>query len=754
MKIQPFSAKRLWSYTATFVCLLHLTPLKGQADIDPLPLSKECTIKIVDPVDETPLIGAHICIELADGRKVYEVSDVNGNARLLYANKKGVVAISSMGYVTSYLALEGINDGASIPLKTDVFNIDQVIVTGSSQPMPVDSSIYKVKLISEEKIQQSGAVNLSEILMTEANIRMSNDLVLGSQIEMLGMSGQNVKIMIDGVPVIGRLDGNVDLSQINLANVKQIEVIEGPMSVVYGNNALAGTINIITKKNFYHELSGQVNAYAESVGRYAGNASVAKKWGAHTVSAEGGYEYFSGVNFDESTRQMDWKPKNLYRFNTNYSYNKNDWQLTGRFGMYSDELYHKSNLSGTKVYDTYYYTSRYDFSIGLNKIWEKGNSLNVVSSYNLYDRSSQNLTKDLSTLEEHWSEIETTQEANQKMVRAIYSQAIVPGVLSYQAGADINVETMEGPRIADGAQSLGDYAAFLNVNYSIVPNFEIQPGVRYAYNTDYKAPLVYSINTKWQVKEGFNWRASAAKGFRAPSVKELHYEFVDSNHEIFGNPDLSAESSYNFNTSVDYSFEKDAHSWRLSASAYYNDVENMIALVQDEGSTQYYYQNIDQYQSTGANFEINYGFKKNLTLRAGYGITGRLNSYATANGSDKYNVTNDFFAGVKWIEPHTNITVAIDYKYNGELPFFFTDADGEINEGFQAAYHTMNASLSKSFFKRKLLMTAGAKNLFDVTSVNRISGGGSAHSSGGNVPISYGRSFFISLTYKFNHSNN
>ena len=66
---------------------------------------------------------------------------------------------------------------------------------------------------------------------------------------MQGISGENVKILIDGVPVLGRLDGNIDLSKINLNDVDQIKVIEGPQSVSYGTNGMAGTINIIIKKD-------------------------------------------------------------------------------------------------------------------------------------------------------------------------------------------------------------------------------------------------------------------------------------------------------------------------------------------------------------------------------------------------------------------------------------------------------------------------------------------------------------------------
>ena len=60
---------------------------------------------------------------------------------------------------------------------------------------------------------------------------------------------ENVKIMVDGIPIIGRLDGNIDLGQINLDNIERVEIIEGPMSVSYGSDALGGVINLITKKS-------------------------------------------------------------------------------------------------------------------------------------------------------------------------------------------------------------------------------------------------------------------------------------------------------------------------------------------------------------------------------------------------------------------------------------------------------------------------------------------------------------------------
>ena len=125
-------------------------------------------------------------------------ADVNGNFVLDIKNdiKQGTLMVSAVGYDSREVGFKSKNGEVEfklIHLTANNQELQEVIVTGEVKPTPVDSSIYKVKLISSEKIQRSGAQNLNELLMTEANIRMSTDLVLGSQIEMMGLNGQNVK---------------------------------------------------------------------------------------------------------------------------------------------------------------------------------------------------------------------------------------------------------------------------------------------------------------------------------------------------------------------------------------------------------------------------------------------------------------------------------------------------------------------------------------------------------------------------------
>ena len=123
-------------------------------------------------------------------------------------------------------------------VKTSV--LDEVVVTGQYQPQSVKRSVYQVRIISKERIQKQAATKLQDVLNTELNIRFNQDLATGgSNMSMMGLSGQNVKILLDGVPMVGRqgTSNEINVNQIDVNSIERIEIIEGPMSVVYGADA-------------------------------------------------------------------------------------------------------------------------------------------------------------------------------------------------------------------------------------------------------------------------------------------------------------------------------------------------------------------------------------------------------------------------------------------------------------------------------------------------------------------------------------
>ncbi|HRH39503.1 MAG TPA: TonB-dependent receptor plug domain-containing protein, partial [Flavobacteriales bacterium] len=145
--------------------------------------------------------------------------------------------------------------------------LGEFVVTGQYRPGSPEAAVHKLRVIDAQQIKRMAANNLGDALRNQLNIRLAQDNVLGSSLNMQGLGGENVKILIDGVPVTGRLNGNVDLSQMDLTGIERIELVEGPLSVNYGTNALAGTINLITRKRGGASATLKGSAYAEHIGR-------------------------------------------------------------------------------------------------------------------------------------------------------------------------------------------------------------------------------------------------------------------------------------------------------------------------------------------------------------------------------------------------------------------------------------------------------------------------------------------------------
>jgi outer membrane receptor for ferrienterochelin and colicins len=219
-------------------------------------------------------------------------------------------------------------------------SLDEVVVTGQFEPQSMKNSVYKVRTISSEQIRLRASTSVENILNTQLGMRFSNDLTLGeSDIQLMGMSGQNVKVLIDGIPLVDRGATKQSLSQIDVNNISRIEVVEGPMSVVYGTDALAGVINIITKKGngndnllvvarLQEESAGtEYNAF-DKEGTHNGNLSIDWQKNGWQIKGSGSRNNFGGWQGNSTGRVLDWNPKNQWLASATLGYrnhNTNSW---------------------------------------------------------------------------------------------------------------------------------------------------------------------------------------------------------------------------------------------------------------------------------------------------------------------------------------------------------------------------------------------------------------------------------------------
>jgi len=639
--------------------------------------------------------------------------------------------------------------------------IDDVIVTGQYGENSLTNSVYKVRVIEQKRFQLQGAYNLKDVLANELNIRVSNDPSLGGSVSIQGVTGQNVKIMIDGVPVIGREGGFIDLNQLNLNNIERIEIVEGPMSVNFGTDALGGVVNLISKRQKKSGYSAGVNGYAETIGQYnlAANAGVVHNTWATDVHVA--RNFFEGFAINADSRKKLWKPRTQYfgDFALAKSFNKGSLKYT--FGLFDEKVVDRDSAHINSFFaygnDVYFYTRRITNSLFYNQKINKNYQLNIVASHNYYQRVRNTMRKDLVTLQETLVPSLLEHDTNYFqtwMSRGTLANNSINSKVNYQAGYELNLETGEGKRIENGMQQIADINAFGSAELKPWKNITFRPGVRFVYNTKYKAPIIPSLNLKWNVGTITTVRASYGRGFRSPSLKELHLDFVDPNHNVKGNPNLSAETQNNYQISSSFEWKKFERVFTIEPSLFYNSIDNKIDLVLENLATlEAHYNNIGRFNNVGFNTGMAYK-APNYTFIVGYALMGVNNSLMNTLGTNKYYYTNEFRSNINYEFQKIGLIASVFYKYNGRIQNYLYDINtGEIRIGFINPFSLMDITFSKSLLQKTMNVTVGSKNILDVVNVaaNIPSG---VHSQGGNsASIAMGRTLFISFAYTFTKDN-
>lgn len=121
-----------------------------------------------------------------------------------------------------------------------------VVVTGSRQEIEATRAPVAVEVIGSSRMQRAGVTNLQSILQEQSIV--ANRSSLQSGVQLMGLSADYTQILVDGLPLVGRVAGVIDISRIATGNIDQIEVVKGPMSSLYGSEALAGVINIRSRR--------------------------------------------------------------------------------------------------------------------------------------------------------------------------------------------------------------------------------------------------------------------------------------------------------------------------------------------------------------------------------------------------------------------------------------------------------------------------------------------------------------------------
>lgn len=727
-------------------------------------------LTVLNAGDRQPVAFSFLSIRSNSTQQVLQLrTDEAGHASLakviLIDSAAYTLEMRPVGYLPYLRCMNGsdIKKLETILLTPDHIRLNEVVVTAQYIPAPADRAVQKIKTIDSKKIEAMGAVSLKDVLSNELNVRLSQDNILGAGMQMEGIGGENVKILIDGIPVIGRMNGDIDLSQINLGNIERIEIVEGPLSVQYGTNALAGTVNLITKKASGKKSGISVEPYYESIGVYNISATAGASFRNSSLSIFTARNYFDGWNPGDplfhyerthpadTTRVQQWKSKEQYQAGINYTGRYKKIQL-GYSAAYFDEQIINRGMPRAPYYETafddHYHTTRLDNSVSLSGKLGKRWQVSSSNAFNYYRRIKNTFYKNLTSLDEVLSGTPSDQDTSaytQLMLRATFARATDSTRLNYEAGYDLNYQSALGQRISNKLRYMGDYAVFATAEYKPLRALIIKPGLRYAYNTSYASPLTPSLSLRYQLNKNNTLRAAYANGFRAPDLKELYFYFVDINHDIIGNEALRAERSNNYTLSWSNKKEISSSRLRSEASLFYNDIFDLITLAQID-ATQYSYINIGHYRTAGGSITESFAVK-DLRISAGYAYTGRYNALSETAAVKAYSYSPEINASAAYSFKKIRTNVSVFYKYNGRLPGYAMGSANEIIATYTGDYQLLDASLSRSFYKERISCTIGCKNIFNVTAIGANYAAGVHASSATSLPVSTGRNYFIKLTF-------
>lgn len=608
-----------------------------------------------------------------------------------------------------------------------------------------NTTVLNIHKISSEKIQALGSNTVKDAIAYEGNIRITRDNALGSSgIEMMGVGGDNVKIMIDGVPIIGRFFNQLDLDQFSVENIEQIEIVKGPMSIIYGSNALAGSINIVSKQGQKNFASIATNYLSEGLYNVSGTTFLKK--GKHGLSLSGGRLLFDGWRIDPNQRAFDWIPKEQYNANAVYSYRTN--KATIRFKSEWMQAY--LNTWGTPMrpygetaIDLDFLNTRIDNNLTYERNVKKGN-IQMIAGNNHFIRSKNTFLKNRVTGERIMVPIpqeQDTQVFNASLLRVVYGQTFRK--IETVFGFDGNYETGQGERILNEQQSQFDAALFVSAEKKLWDRLQARGGIRYGYNSAFSAPLLYSLQVKMDMKNNQVIKAAYGRGFRAPSLKELYLNFVDNNHAVVGNADLKAEFSHSLTASYKRYYGK--NKWKMSTTVegFYNDIRNKIDFVYFS-ATEAEYGNIARFQSVGGEFIQNVSYDQ-WSLNATY--VHLWVSNALEDGQSNFLQTPQLVLQPAWIHEKSKTAVQLFCNYYGKMNRAFLDGSDGIRIGVMQSYTLLDATISRPFFKEKLRATIGIRNILNWMDIQNTLGGG-GHGSAGGMIISPGRTFFVNLRYE------
>lgn len=566
----------------------------------------------------------------------------------------------------------------------DSYQGEEYVVTATRTELTAKEVPQSVEVITKEEIQNIGASNAREALRLAANVEVPEARTMDSNISIRGSGTNDVLVLLNGrrIPGEGSLSSaggnNYVLSRINVNNIERIEIVRGPAGALYGSDAQAGVINIITRKPEKQSATIGVTTSDREMSNYYHFDS--GKEGKLSATFDASFTKTRFKWWDGAGMSNFYGPKQFYSLDVDYEMDDNN-KLNLYLDYENDDQAYIMNMRGQEMYRN----RRVDKKTAALTYTGNNENSNYSANFTYGILKKGNDSKD--------DEYKFWSADVRDSIKLDDNNRLTVGaeILRHdQDASDITKDTTE-------------YAVYLQDELKVGEKLLVIPSVRFNHHDFYGSETTPNIGTTYSFTDSQRIKLNYGEGYRAPSIKELYTEgSTMMGGQIISNPNLKPETSKGY----EISYEQEFGDTETKLTYFKNEKEDAIEQRQIRPGI-YQYVNISETTTEGVEFEI----KK--PLGNGFALVG---NYAYLDAMDKENNTrldwsarNTYTLKLEWIEPVKQEWSVMawnkwysDYKYEG---ISGDEANGSFN--------TFNFVINKRWGD-KYRAYVGMDNIFDT----------------------------------------
>ena len=554
-------------------------------------------------------------------------------------------------------------------------SVQEVVVTGTGTRHLLKNAPVQTEVITQKMLRQYGGKSLEDILSGLTASFAFNEGDMGSQMQLNGLDNSYVLILIDGKRIHGDVGGENDLGLIDPHNIEKIEIVKGAQSALYGSDAIAGVINVITKK---HTEKG---VYIDNSTRYGTHNDLRQhnslvmtfgKFSSQTnfqLQRSDGWQN-TAEEYAEATVLTDSKNKTVNMFKNWQIAERLTCQLMPGLELYAEGSIYKKNIirptnGRHPSCDVYTYDLRYNnaaasiggkWLLGNNRLQKSSSQQPEIITLDIdwnrhayyYDYTAKHYDYVLLEGEEYgdqngeWFSVamlpgqSKLQSDQQRLMAQLKGIVNMPYGNTLNAGAEYRYDYLKAPeRTASGTADDWTAALYVQDEWTAADWLNVTAGLRLVDNASFGLHLTPKVSAMLSAGD-FRFRLGWSQGFKTPTVKELYYRYLhlmgSSTFFNLGNTKLNPQTSNYYSANVEYR----GRCFTATVTGYVNKLDNMIALVNvpeseipagvttaymGDGSTKVQarmYKNMDDARTCGLDVTLSYRVMKGLTLNAAY----------------------------------------------------------------------------------------------------------------------------------------